>query len=323
MSGDLGLAARLSAVLGPGHEVAAVATVSSGDTRSAVLGAGSEADFEIGSISKGITGMLYCEGLARGEIDPSTTLSDVLPLTSTPVAHLALASLSTHRSGLPRLPTSAHTLRRSLELWRFGSNPYGEDLAALLGQARDVHVGAPTPRYSNFGFELLGHALAHATGTSYRHLVDERIAKPLGLGSLYAPADREELRSTSLIGRNRRGRPRAPWTGEAIAPAGGLRASITDMARLTEALLDGSAPGRAALRPVVSFGRGAAIGAAWITIEHRGRAITWHNGGTGGFRSWMGLDLKAGAGVVLLSARSVSVDRPGIRMLLELVGDRA
>ena len=322
MSGDLGLAERLSAVLGPRHEVAAAATVSGGDMRVAVTGAGLEADFEIGSISKGITGMLYCEGLARGEIDPSTTLSDVLPLASTPVAHLTLASLSTHCSGLPRLPPSAETPRRSLELWRFGSNPFGEDLAALWGQARDVPVGAPTPTYSNFGFELLGHALAHAAGTSYRDLVHQRIAAPLGLGTLYAPAAREELRSTSLIGRSRRGRPRAPWTGEAIAPAGGLRASISDMARLTDALLDGSAPGSEALRPVASFGRGADIGAAWISSRHRDRTITWHNGGTGGFRSWMGLDLEAGAGVVLLSARSVSVDRHGIGMLLELVGEQ-
>ena len=80
-----------------------------------------------------------------------------------------------------------------------------------------------------------------------------------------------------------------PWTGEAIAPAGGLRAPITDLARLVAALLDGSAPGLAALDPVADFsGPRVRIGAAWITLEHQGREITWHNGGTGGFRSWLG-----------------------------------
>nr|BFE50686.1 hypothetical protein GCM10017745_41130 [Saccharothrix mutabilis subsp. capreolus] len=88
------------------------------------------------------------------------------------------------------------------------------------------------------------------------------------------------------------------------------------MARLTAALLDGSAPGAAALDPVADFtGRVVRIGAAWITLERHGRAITWHNGGTGGFRTWLGLDRAAGTGVVLLSATAVPVDRHGFALL--------
>ena len=68
------------------------------------------------------------------------------------------------------------------------------------------------------------------------------------------------------------------------------------MARLTQALLDGSAPGLSALDPVADFvGPAARIGAAWITLEVKGRRITWHNGATGGFRSWIGLDRDAGS----------------------------
>jgi len=249
----------------------------------ASLGAGLAADFEIGSVSKGVTGLLYAEALTRDEIGTSTTLGDLLPLAQTSAAHVSLAALSTHRSGLPMLPRSAAPLRRTLELWRRGTNPYGEDLATLLRQARDNQVGRPRPRYSSFGFEFLGHALAHAAGTTYPDLVHQRIVEPLGLSTLYAPARPADLRSTALTGRSRRGRPREPWTGEALAPAGGLRASITDMARLTQALLDGTAPGRAARDPTASFpGRGVRIGAAWITLSHHGHQITWHNGGTGG-----------------------------------------
>jgi hypothetical protein len=82
-------------------------------------------------------------------------------------------------------------------------------------------------------------------------------------------------------------------------------------------LLDGSAPGVAALDPVARFGAGARIGAAWITIGARGREVTWHNGGTGGFRSWLGLDRGAGAGVAVVSATSASVDPPGFTLLKE------
>ena len=139
------------------------------------------------------------------------------------------------------------------------------------------------------------------------------------MSGTYAPATPAELRPTALPGRSRTGRPREPWTGEAIAPAGGLRAPIADLARLVAALLDGSTPGLAALDPVADFsGSRVRIGAAWITLEHRGREITWHNGGTGGFRSWLGLDRHAGTGVALVSATSRSVDRHGFELLAEL-----
>lgn len=317
--GDRELAVRLSAALGRRHEVSAAAAVVGGHTRVASLGAGLTADFEIGSISKAITGLLYADGLVRGEVDASTTLGDLLPVADTPVARVSLRALSTHCSGLPGLPRSAAPLRRTLELWRHGANPYGEDVEALIEQARGVRVGRPVPRYSNFGFELLGHALARAAGVGYPELVRRRLVEPLGLSTLYAPSRVDELRPTALLGRSRRGRPRAPWTGAAIAPAGGLRASITDMARLTQALLDGTAPGIEALDPAAPFsGRGVTIGAAWITLMHQNHQVTWHNGGTGGFRSWIGLDRQEGTGVVLLSATSISVDPQGFRMLDEL-----
>ena len=108
-----------------------------------------------------------------------------------------------------------------------------------------------------------------------------------------------------------------PWTGEGIAPAGGIRSSIGDMARLAEALLDERAPGVAALDPVRTFSGAARIGAAWLTLPFRGREITWHNGGTGGFRSWLGLDRKAGTAAIILSATSASVDRAGFLLLQE------
>ncbi|MEY9212543.1 beta-lactamase family protein [Thermobifida halotolerans] len=315
--GDDRLAARLEELLGPRHPVVAAAVVSPRGTAVAGRGTGPDSDFEIGSISKGVTGLLYADALARGEIGPDTTLGDLLPLDGTPAAEVTLASLSTHRSGLPSLPASAHPWRRTLALWRHGTNPYGENLAQLLDQARKVRLGKPRPRYSNFGFELLGHALARAAATTYAELLHRRIAAPLELDRCYVPATADQLRPGALTGTGRRGRPKEPWTGEALGPAGGIRASITGMARLTAALLEGTAPGIAALDPVTSFGAGARIGAAWITTPVRGRPVTWHNGGTGGFRSWLGIDRAASTGVVVLSATARSVDRHGFALLTE------
>nr|WP_223256938.1 serine hydrolase domain-containing protein [Arthrobacter globiformis] len=298
----------------------AAATVSAGEVAVAGRGASLAADFEIGSVSKGITGLLYADALSRGELSPDITLGEPLPLAGCPAAGVTLASLSRHSSGLPRLPRQAGTLRRTLALLLHGTNPYGETLAELMDQARAARLPAgqsvPRPRYSNFGFELLGHAVAAGAGLSFQDLLRERLADPLGLGSVYAPATAAGVRPTAVTGRSRSGRVMQPWTGEAVAPAGGIRASVGDMARLVQAMLDGSAPGLGALDPVANFaGPAARIGAGWMTLDVKGRAVTWHNGGTGGFRSWVGLDRKAGTGVVLLTATAAPVDRHGFRLL--------
>ena len=317
------LEATLRTRLGARHPRFAAAAIAGGKTTVAFNGVAADSDFEIGSISKGITGMLYADACRRGEISPATTLGELLPLGDCEAAGASLGALSRHASGLPRLPPgmpgSASPLRRTASLFLHGLNPYGESLAELLAQARAVRLQAPRPRYSTLGFELLGHAIAAGAGMSYRDLVAARLCRPLALGSVYLPARPGELGPAALIGTSRRGRPRQPWTGEALAPAGGIRSSVQDLARLARALLDGSAPGRSALDPVAAFaGPAVCIGAAWLTIDVRGRRITWHNGGTGGFRSWIGLDREANAAVVLLSATAVPVDRHGFELLREL-----
>jgi CubicO group peptidase (beta-lactamase class C family) len=139
---------------------------------------------------------------------------------------VTLESLSTRCSGLPALSAAAQPFRRTVALWQRRADPYGEDLEQLLEQARSVRLGRPRARYSDFGFELLGHALGRAAGTTCVGLLRERITEPLGLEHCYAPATPDELRAGAVTGAGGRGRFRKAWAGEAIVPAGGMRASV-------------------------------------------------------------------------------------------------
>lgn len=290
-----------------------------GDSSTVVRGADPDADFEIGSVTKGVTGLLYRDAVAREEVTAETTLSELLPLQGTRAGRITLGSLAVHRSGLPRLPRSAQPLRKTVELWRRGTNPYGEPLAELLDQVREVAPSGSRPRYSNLGFELLGHAVAAAAGSSYAELVRTRLTDPLELGAFYVGDTPAALRQQAMRGVDRLGRPMEPWTGEALGPAGGIRATGAAMARLLAALLDRTAPGVDALDPVEDLaGPAVRIGAGWVVTSRKGRVLTWHNGGTGGFRSWLGMDRAAGTGVVVLSARSTSVDGAGLELLRRL-----
>lgn len=315
------LSAWLDRTLGRRHPVVAVGVVRHGEIGVATRGAGVDADYEIGSISKGMTGLLYVQALVRGEITSDSVLADFLPIGDVPAGGVTLSSITVHRSGLPRLPKAMHAYRRSWQTLRRGTNPYGDTLDELLEQTRSVELGSHRARYSNLGFELLGHALARAAGTTYAELARDRVFAPLGLDSMYVPARSNELRATALTGTGRYGDHRDAWTGEAVGPAGGIRSAITDMARLAAALLDGSAPGVAAIEPSVHFVRGARIGAGWITLDVKRprmrRQVTFHDGGTGGFRSVLAIDRAADSGVIVLTATARSVTSPGLRLLTD------
>lgn len=323
MSAASVLSAQVRELLGRKHTTFVVALVTpAGEEVDAVVAgeAGVHGDVELGSVSKGVTGLLWRDAVARGEVADDAVLGDHLDV-PTALAGIRLTALATHSSGLPRLAGGADVMTRTWELWRSGRNPYREDLAGLMAQLEGITPGRTRPSYSNLGFQLLGHAVASAAATSYADLVATRIAAPLGLVDTYVPTSVGELRPGAVAPRNRAGREVEPWANVAIAPAGGVRSSAADLAVLLRAMLDGTVAGAEALEPVAPFAGKMRIGAGWLTGPLLRRTVTWHNGGTGGFRSFVGIDRDHGVGVALVSASTRSVDGAAARLLAE-AGDR-
>jgi D-alanyl-D-alanine-carboxypeptidase/D-alanyl-D-alanine-endopeptidase len=97
------------------------------------------------------------------------------------------------------------------------------------------------------------------------------------------------------------------WDLSALAGAGALRSSASDMLTFLAANLGYSkTPLAAAMAAEVSIRRPTGspdmeIAYAWHVQTKNGSSIIWHNGGTGGYRTYMGFDLKSRAGVVVLS----------------------
>ena len=57
------------------------------------------------------------------------------------------------------------------------------------------------------------------------------------------------------------------------------------------------------------------IALGWFVREKSGQRIVWHNGGTGGFRTFFGFNPATGANVVVLSYTSRGVDDIGLHIL--------
>ena len=142
------------------------------------------------------------------------------------------------------------------------------------------------------------------TGHDYAELVRTRITEPLGMDDTFVPGSPEGLGH----GFTASGLPAAPWVMGGHAPAGAIRSSAHDMAIWLEAVRDGTAPGAEAAWPRTDFDDSDRIGWAWFTTKDRSPNLTWHNGGTGGYRSFLGFSAETGHGVIVLSDSANDVD---------------
>ncbi|MGW6376513.1 serine hydrolase domain-containing protein [Rhodococcus sp. NPDC055112] len=294
--------------------------IDSGTHREAHFGSSRDASFEIGSITKVMTAMLFADAIDRGEVAERTRLDELLPVRGSGVAAVTLGGLAGHRSGLPRLSSRRRDALGAAIAVAARRDPYRADLRGLLAQARATVPGPPGRMgYSNLGGALLGQALAAAAGIGFACLLTERLLAPLGMIDTYLPVTPENIRSGALIGYDGHGRRAGPWTMNAAAPAGGVRSTPADMTRFARAVLAGAAPGMPALAPRWDADGDGRIGYAWLTNRVGERTVTWHNGQTGGFASMLALDLDRQRAVLLLSNTAASVDLAALALLVETI----
>ncbi|MEV7007253.1 serine hydrolase domain-containing protein [Streptosporangium sp. NPDC051022] len=316
----------------------------SGGGRDGVPGA--DTVFEIGSVTKVFTALLLARMAVAGTVDLDEPLVGLLPegarVPSRDGQEITLRHLATHTSGLPRLPRGMFL---SSLLHPSAPDPYaGCTTDVLLRGLAETGLRA-TPghrfRYSNLGAGLLGLALAHRAGAAYETLVAREICAPLGLADTGVTVDGERAGCLAQ-GHDRRRRPVSPWHLADLVGAGGLRSTAADLVTFVRAQLDvsiGESAGESAVQ--VGRGTGELIEAirlsrevkqrinpyAWIHLGWMGQRLhprqgahlwIWHNGGTGGFVSFVGFDPERGVAVIVLGNTQRSVDRAGFDLLRTL-----
>lgn len=316
-SGDPTLIAQARPLLTGMRDHVSIAVIEGDNVRYANFGATDQTEYEIGSLTKTFTALLFADAIRRGEVRPETTLGSLLPLGDAPAAKITLAELASHHSGLPRLGDRPQEMLQTTILNLTLHDPYPFDTATLLAQARAAKLANRGQfAYSNFGMALLGQALAAAAHIDYAQLVQDRLFTPLGLSQTSLPVVPANLPPNATTGWAQNGQPARPWTLRSNAPAGGIRSTSADMVRYAQALLNGTAPGMAALTPQTATDHpDEQIGYAWFVRQESGRTITWHNGGTGGFSSILLLDREQHRAVLVLANTAVSVDGVGAALL--------
>lgn len=276
--------------------------------------------YELGATTRTFTGLLLAKAVLAGRLRLGDSLGKIFAdvhFADARLAALTIAELAVHRAGLPALPSNLFP--RDID------DPYvGYDAAALSLFLSHAHLDASrigTYQYSDLGVALIGEALARVYKRDYRSLVAGEVLAPMaldgsGLGNV-----------PKLLDGRRDGEVVPHWQYQALAPAMGLRATLSDLSRYAAMQLrpDTSSLGAALLlarQPRAAAG-GGETALAWqiVPVESDGQTwpLLWQAGITGGFASFIGLRTDRQRAVVLLGNAGADLSALG----LALVADQA
>jgi serine-type D-Ala-D-Ala carboxypeptidase/endopeptidase len=186
--------------------------------------------FRIGSISKVFCGEVLASLVLDGKLHLADRVQDRLgydvKLPERDGQPIRIIDLVTHSSGLPReVPRADGTAADP-----FGTNTKEAQIADLKADPLLFRPGSAA-LYSNYGFDLLGAALANSGAKPYADLLKERVLDPAGMKDTVfnlRPGDE----SRAMVGHNFDGSPMiAALTPTSIECAGGLHTTANDMGR--------------------------------------------------------------------------------------------
>ena len=260
--------------------------------------------FEIGSITKVFTTLALMDMVNKGVMRLDDPIEKYLPGVKLPELDgkkITLRHLATHTSGIPCMPDNFAP--------KDPANPYQDYTVECLYNYLESCILTKAPgdsfEYSNVGMGLLGHILSEYSEKGYEELVQSLITKPLNMPSTSISLV-DEARGNFASGHHLQQAVNHWDLTPTFAGAGALRSNIKDMAHFLAVNMGSIAsPLSDAMQkchekqfeaaPDTAFGLG------WVLSKSNEANLIWHNGGTGGFRSYLGFNLKTQRGVVVLS----------------------
>jgi D-alanyl-D-alanine-carboxypeptidase/D-alanyl-D-alanine-endopeptidase len=264
--------------------------------------------YEIGSITKVFTSLLLADMVERGELTLDDPVAKYLPadvkMPERNGKQITLFDLSTHRSGLPRMPSNFNPkdpIRPYVDYpveWLY-------EFLSSYELRRDVDAEW---EYSNLGAGLLSLVLARRAGTDFETALRDRVLRPLSMASTVislTPALQSRMTAAHSSVFHLAPTPLWDFT-PAFYGAGSLRSSANDLLTFLAANLGYvNTPLSAAMARMRTVQREGAdnfkVGLGWRIEQLPGIEIVWTGGATYGSRAFSGFDPKARVGVVVLS----------------------
>ena len=275
-----------------------------------------ESIFEIASISKTFTALALAQLVEQKKVTLDEPVRELLPAgtVAKPAGpEITLSDLATHHSGLPRLAPNMD-MNEDVDSFAKYDNGKLREYFAKNGIAAPVE---PSFLYSNFGFSLLGYALASREGDTYDQLIRTEVTAPLNLNDTavrLTPA--QELRMMQGYNSAFDKFEHGAYDYDMFAGAGGIKSTAPDLLTYLAANLHPqrilavqSNPQTATLPPALKLehqlradvGPGVKIALGWMYDEKR--HIYFHDGGALGYSSHLEFDPARDRAIVVLYNR--------------------
>ncbi len=242
--------------------------------------------FRIASITKQFTSVSVLQLVQQGKVSLDDPITNYLPAFDTRGKTITVEHLLSHTSGLPNYnegPDYVKGITRDLKP--------AEIVKLVAGKPLEFEPGARF-HYSNTNYALLGMLIEKVSGRTYANNLKSSITKPLGL------ADTRYSRNDSLTPRHARGYdqdssgqwvPMKPMSMTQPFAAGAIESTVDDLAKWTQALVDGKAVDPKLLErawtPYKPSERPSDYGYGWSIRSGSGERWIGHNGGINGFQS--------------------------------------
>ena len=270
-----------------------------------------DSPFRLGSLSKGVTAVLTSRLVAAGLLDWDDCVSDYVPhFQIGKYGDITIRQLLSHTTGLPyHAHTSLIESRWSLEK----SLPY-------LAEVKTISKPGQLYSYQNLAYSAIQPVLEKVTGKPMPELLKEYVFDPMGMQR--ASCDQASMLDDSLAAlphvHTRRG-----WVPKKISekyynaiPAGGVNASINDMASYVKNLMGYGNLNMTEFKPLFKpeiitpierrYFRDwdhldeAYYGMGWRIVVNQQDTVYYHGGFVNNFRSEIAMRPCDGLGVVFL-----------------------
>jgi CubicO group peptidase (beta-lactamase class C family) len=278
--------------------------------------------FEIGSITKTFTATILAYYVNEGKISLTDPITKYLPdsvAINPELQKIRIINLSNHTSGLSSLENNFFKNNTSL------LNPYKNytesNFFSDLKKCKLNTTPGEVYAYSNQAVGLLGIILEKISGKTYEQLVKQIITGPLKMKSTVQHLT-PLLANRMVKVYDDNGNQTNPWDFDAFASIGCLRSTVNDLLVYAKANM---APVNSKLSKVfelthqITFNKNPIVGLGWHLFIKNGAKYYWHNGGTGGSRSYLIFNIEKNTAVVVLSNSAGDADDVGVNIFKKLI----
>lgn len=233
--------------------------------------------YRIGSISKSFTAVLILKAVEQKKLDLDQTIDKWFP-TITNAKKITVRHLLSHRSGI-------HNFTDDKDYLTWNTQPKAEkEMIEIIAKGGSEFDPDSKAQYSNSNFVLLSYILEKTFSKSYSDLLQEYIAKPIGLTNTYVfgkiNPNSNESKSYRFAG---------SWKVEAETDytiplgAGSIISTPNDLTKFADALFGGKLLKSESLEIMKTINDGYGIGLFQIPFY---KSVGYgHTGGIDGFSS--------------------------------------